>query len=78
MSDLVLLTRDGCVQTDRMRTRLDEALRALNLASDYQVMDLALLKADDARAGYPTPTLLYRGKDVFGMAQPVRPFPAPT
>ena len=61
-----------------MRARLDEALRAVNLASDYQVVDLAVLKADDVRTGYPTPTLLYRSKDVFGMAQPVRPFAAPT
>ena len=78
MADLVFLTRDGCVQTDQMRVRLDEALTALALPSNYQVIDLASLEADDSRTGYPTPTVLYRGHDIFGMAVPTPPFPEPT
>jgi hypothetical protein len=35
MRDLVFLTRDGCVNTTTMRTRLDEALTALGRPKDY-------------------------------------------
>lgn len=76
--DLVFLTRDDCVNTDTMRARLDDALKGLGLASDYQFIDLATLQASDPRTGYPTPTLLYRDHDLFGMTPPTPPFPAPT
>jgi hypothetical protein len=45
---------------------------------DYQFIDLDTLPASDARRGYPTPTLLYRGRDLFGMPVPAPPFPEPT
>ncbi len=75
---LVLLTRGGCVNTATMRANLDEALRALRLASNYTIVDLDTLSEADPRSGYPTPTLLYENRDVFGLAQPQPPFPDPT
>lgn len=78
MQDLVFLTRDGCVNTTTMRTRLDEALSSLGLPTDYQFIDAAALPTTDARAGYGTPTVLHRGRDLFGLAEPPVPPPAPT
>jgi hypothetical protein len=66
----VFLTREGCVNTAVMRERLDEALHALGRASDYMLIDQESLGRDDVRAGYPTPTVLVGGKDLFGMPQP--------
>ena len=77
-ADVVFITRDGCVNTPDMFNNLDDALRSLNLALDYQVVNLGTLPKSDPRTGYPTPTVLYRGRDVFGMPEPTPPFPEPT
>jgi len=74
---LVFLTRGGCVNTTIMRRNLDEALKALGLAG-YEVVDQDTLPTTDVRRGYPTPTLLYQDRDVFGMAVPTPPLPDPT
>lgn len=55
-----------------------EALRSVGLQPSYPVVDLARLPKADARRGYPTPTLLYKGVDIFGMEQPTPPYPEPT
>lgn len=78
MNDLVFLTRLGCTNTARMRASLDEAFRALGAPPDYQFIDLATLAAADSRIGYPTPTVLHRDRDLFGLATPAPPFHAPT
>ncbi len=75
---VVMLTRDGCSDCPVMRGRLDEALKALGLPADYQVVDSATLHPTDPRSGYPTPTVLYEGRDLFGMPEPQPPFPEPT
>ena len=77
--DLVFLTREGWVLTDQMRTNLDAALTHMgNARLAYRVVDLASFPANDPRRGYPTPTILYEGRDLFGMPTPVPPFPDPT
>lgn len=78
MRELVFLTRDGCVNTAIMRGRVDEALRTMGLTADYIVVNLATLPADDPRRGYPTPTLLYANRDIFGLAEARPPYSAPT
>jgi hypothetical protein len=78
MQDIVFLTRGECVNTPIMRGHLDEALRALSLPVDYQVIDLDTLPRSDARGGYPTPTALIRNRDLFGMPEPTPPFPEPS
>ena len=77
-SDLVFLTRDGCVNTPDMLNNLDAALRSLGLALDYPTVNLASLPATDPRVGYPTPTVLVRNRDIFGMPEPTPPFPEPS
>jgi hypothetical protein len=78
MRDLVLLSRDGCVNTATMRDNVEDVLRTMGLPADYKVVDQASLLATDARRGYPTPTLLYANRDVFGLAEPRPPYPEPS
>ena len=78
MKDVVFLTRKGCVNTAAMRTRLDEALQEMALPVDYQFIDADTLQSSDPRGGYGTPTVLYKGVDLFGMEQPPVPHPPPT
>ena len=75
---LVFLTRGGCVNTTVMRRSLDDALKSLGLGTGYEVVDQDILPETDVRRGYPTPTLLYQGRDVFGIALPTPPLPDPT
>ena len=75
---IVLLTRAGCVHTETMRTNLETAARALTPPAAFTVVDLNTLPADDIRRGYPTPTLLFANRDVFGLAIPKPPLPQPT
>jgi hypothetical protein len=75
---LALLSREGCMMTGAMRTNLDAAIRALGRPITYDVIDLGTLPRTDVRVAYPTPTLLARGRDVFGLPEPTPPFPEPT
>jgi hypothetical protein len=77
-ADLVFVTRDGCVNTPDMAINLDAALRALGLPLDYQVVNLKTLPQTNPWSGYPTPTVLYRNRDLFGMPEPTPPFPEPS
>ena len=77
-NDLVFLTRDGCVNTPDMVNNLDDALKALGWKTDYQYLDIGKLRKQDARTGYPTPTVLWKRKDIFGMPVPTPPFPEPS
>jgi hypothetical protein len=75
---IVFLTREGCVNTTTMRTRLDEALDRLGAAKDFAVIDADTLSESDARRGYGTPTVLFDNRDLFGMPEPAPPLPSPT
>ena len=76
--DLTFLTRDGCVNTPIMRKNLNDALRTLGWKPEYQVIDIGTLSSTDVRTGYPTPTLLWKGRDIFGMPAPRPPYAVPT
>ena len=78
LSDIVFLTRDGCVNTGTMRARLDEALARLGWPSDYAVIDADTLTPSDRRGAYGTPTVLHAGRDLFGMPEPSAPHASPT
>ena len=78
MKELTFLTRDGCVNTPDMVNNLDDALKSLGLLTDYAYVDIGTLPRRDVRTGYPTPTLLYKGKDIFGMPAPKPPFDEPS
>jgi hypothetical protein len=72
---VTLLTRDDCVTAPTMRANLDAALVSLRLPTDYMLLDADRLPDVHPWRGYPTPTLLYRGRDVFGMPEPPSPPP---
>ena len=76
--DLTFLTREGCAQTQIMRQNLDTALSAKQIRTNYVIVDLDSLPPSDIRRGYPTPTVLYRGADLFGLPTPTPPIPEPT
>ena len=73
VNKITFLTRPGCVNSGTMRGRLDVWLSRLGLATDYQVIDLTTLPASDPRRGYPTPTVLYDGHDLFGLPESAIP-----
>lgn len=78
MRELVVLTRDECAEEQILRERLEEALKAMEWPAEYQVINLATLPRTDGRRGYPIPTVLFGGRDLFGMSEPRPPFPQPT
>ena len=76
--DLVFVTRDGCVNTARMRSSLDQALKSLSLPTHYELIHAEKLELSDGRRGYGTPTVLYKSRDLFGMAEPPAQSSAPS
>lgn len=78
MTTLAFLTRSGCANTAVLRANLDEALRTLGPDARYDVIDLDTLPETDPRRGYPTPTVLRDGRDLFGLPEPRPPFPDPS
>ena len=77
-SDLTFLTRDGCVNTPDMVNSLDDALTALHWPKDFAYINISTLPGTDVRTGYPTPTLLWKSKDIFGMPKPKPPYDVPS
>lgn len=51
---------------------------ALSWPHDYQVVNIGKLPATDVRTGCPTPTLLWKGEDIFGMPAPHPPYNVPS
>ena len=78
LKELTFLTRDDCANTPDMMFNVDDALKALGWPTDYQMLNIGKLKPSDVRTGYPTPTLLWKGKDVFGMPAPKPPYNVPS
>jgi hypothetical protein len=78
LKELTFLTRDGCLNTPAMVINLDDALTALKLPDNYQFVDIGKLPKNDPRTGYPTPTILWKGKDIFGMPVPKPPCNVPS
>jgi hypothetical protein len=78
MDKFVFLTREGCVNTTLMREHFDTALKAVGWSNEYQFVDADGLAPTDPRGGYGTPTILYRGRDLFDMPEPPVPHPPST
>ena len=78
MQQLTFLTREGCVNTPDLVLNLDDALIKLSWRRNYQYIDIGTLPKTDVRTGYPTPTVLWQGRDIFGLPAPKPPYPTPT
>ena len=75
---LEFLTRDGCKNTPRVSANLEKAVANLDQKINIQIVHQSTLSPDDPRIGYPTPTILLNGEDIFGSSRPIPPFPAPS
>lgn len=73
LTEIVFLTREGCVGTPVMRGRLEEALRKKGLPEAFRVIDMDEVDKDDVRTGYGTPTVLIDGSDLMGAPVPEEP-----
>ena len=75
---LTLLTCRDCVNGHILREHLHDALGVLGWRPIFAIVDAATLPSTDARHSYPTPTVLWRGRDLFGMPETPWPYPPPS
>lgn len=76
--ELQFLTRDGCRNTAQMLANLNTGISTGKIAASYNVIRQENLPPNDPRIGYPTPTILMNGRDIFGLPVPQPPFPEPS
>ena len=74
VNDLVFLARSNCPYVLDLMSNLNDALSVLHCRADYDFIDVDALPGTDARRGYPSPTVLWKGKDIFGVPAPTPPF----
>lgn len=74
---LEFLTREGCKNTPKVLANVKQALASMASPPELHIVHQAVLSPDDPRTGYPTPTILMNGSDIFGLPVPEPPFPAP-
>jgi len=72
------LTRDGCKNTPQLLENLNAAIATGKIAAEFTLVHQGTLPPEDPRTGYPTPTILLEGRDIFGLPAPQQPFPAPS
>ena len=65
-----LLGFPDCPNTPVMRANLAAALASIGLGWTFQETNQEQLPESDIRRGYPTPTVLLGGRDVFGLPVP--------
>jgi hypothetical protein len=68
-----LLGFPGCPNTPAMRANLTAALKNLGGGLTFTDTNQEALPEHDLRRGWPTPTVLVSGADLFGMAPPTAP-----
>jgi hypothetical protein len=60
----------GCPNTRTMRSNAQEAVKALGISAEVHYVDQEALRPDDRRRGWPAPTILVEGRDLFGLPAP--------
>ena len=68
-----LLGFPGCPNTPAMRDNLRAALQCMGGGMTFTDTNQESLPEGDMRRGWPTPTVLVNGADLFGMAPPSAP-----
>jgi hypothetical protein len=68
-----LLGFPGCPNTPAMREHLTAALKNLGGGLTFTDTNQEALPEHDLRRGWPTPTVLVNGADLFGMSPPTSP-----
>ena len=65
-----LLGFPGCPDTPAMRDNLRAALKSISTGWTFIDTDQETLPEHDPRRGWPIPTVLVNGRDLFGMPSP--------
>lgn len=68
-----LLGFPGCPNTPMMRNNLVAAIKSLGGGLTFSDVNQEELAEFDIRRGYPTPTVLVNGRDLFGLPVPITP-----
>lgn len=68
-----LLGFPGCPNTPSMRANLAAALASIGPGLTFIDTNQEALPESDVRRGWPTPTILVNGRDLFDMAPPIAP-----
>lgn len=68
-----ILGFEDCPNTPAFRERVGEAVQMASVQASVVYIDQQSLPENDARRGYPTPTVLVDGRDLFGMPVPTSP-----
>jgi hypothetical protein len=63
----------GCPNTPRLRDSLAAALASMGNGWTFADTNQETLPEGDLRRGWPTPTILINGRDLFGMPAPTAP-----
>lgn len=71
--NIELLGFPNCPNTPAMRENLRAALEAIGGGLTFQDVNQEVLPETDIRRGWPTPTVLVNGADLFGTAPPSAP-----
>lgn len=64
---------EGCPNTPQTKANVERAVASLGLAANVAYVDQVKLPESDRRRGWPSPTVLVDGRDLFGMAEPNGP-----
>lgn len=73
MPAIQLLGAPDCPNTPTLRANLKAAVAALGANWTVDDIDQNALREDDIRRGYPTPTILVNGRDLYGLPVPTSP-----
>ncbi len=68
-----LLGFPGCPNTPELRDHLRAALASIGKGWTFRDTNQETLPEHDLRRGWPTPTVLVDGRDLFGMPAPTEP-----
>lgn len=68
--NIELLGFPGCPNTPVLRENLRAALKSVDGELSFHDVNQETLPDTDIRRGWPTPTILVNGADLFGMAAP--------
>lgn len=68
-----LLGFEGCPNTPELRDNLGAALASIGKGWAFTDTDQEKLPEGDLRRGYPTPTILVNGRDLYGLPVPTAP-----
>jgi hypothetical protein len=70
MMKIEVLGFTDCPNAPQTKTNVEKAVAAIGLAADVVYVDQEKLSQTDRRRGWPSPTILVDGLDLFGMPAP--------